>query len=156
MVIDVGVKDLAARDSDLWVNADISRARRALEEAREDAVEAVWNTRYFVRQADWLQDHFTNVALRDVNGLVRLADRATVAAHEWSLTPGRYVGVAPEEWNEAFDFEEELRTIHVSLDLLNDLIPIVLVPDSQGFPRGARSDSLMLPPVRGFGGSIWR
>ena len=92
MVIDVGVKDLAARDSDLWVNADISRARRALEEAREDAVEAVWNTRYFVRQADWLQDHFTKAALRDVNGLVRLADRATVAAHEWSLTPGRYVG----------------------------------------------------------------
>ena len=30
------------------------------------------------------------------------------------------LGVAPEERNEAFDFEEELRTIHVSLDLLNE------------------------------------
>ena len=30
-----------------------------------------------------------------------------------SLTPGRYVGVAPEEEDADFDFEETLRKIHL-------------------------------------------
>ncbi len=47
--------------------------------------------------------------LRDVEGLVKLVDRAELAANDWSLTPGRYVGVAPEEVDEEFDFEETLR-----------------------------------------------
>ena len=103
-VIDIGVKDLAARDSELWDNADINKARKALDEARARAVEALRETRYFVRQADWLQDHFPEGVLRDVAGLVRLVDRGTISEHDWSLTPGRYVGVAPEEPDEDFDF----------------------------------------------------
>ncbi len=39
---------------------------------------------------------------------------------DWSLTPGRYVGVAPEEPDEDFDFEEELRSIHIDLKGLNE------------------------------------
>jgi type I restriction enzyme M protein len=119
-VIDVSVKDLAARDSELWVGADINKARKALDEARAQAVEALRETRYFVRQADWLQDHFPQGVLRDVDGLVRLVDRGTIAEHDWSLTPGRYVGVAPEEQDEDFDFEEALRAIHIDLKGLND------------------------------------
>jgi type I restriction-modification system DNA methylase subunit len=42
-----------------------------------------------------------------------------IAANDWSLTPGRYVGVAPEEEDEDFDFEEALRDIHVELEDLN-------------------------------------
>ena len=119
-VVDIGVKDLAARDSDLWVNADISRAHKALDEARAGAVEVLRETRYFVRQADWLQDHFPDAVLRDVEGLVKLVHRATIATHDWSLTPGRYVGVAPEEQDEEFDFEEALRAIHIDLIGLNE------------------------------------
>lgn len=37
----------------------------------------------------------------------------------WSLTPGRYAGVAPEEVDEDFDFEEALRDIHIELQGLN-------------------------------------
>jgi type I restriction enzyme M protein len=40
--------------------------------------------------------------------------------HDWSLTPGRYVGVAPEEVDEDFDFEEALRSIHIDLKGLNE------------------------------------
>lgn len=119
-VIDIGVKNLAARDSNLWINAEISRARKALDEARAGAVEALRKARYFVRQADWLQDRFPDAVLRDVDGLVKLADRATIASHDWSLTPGRYVGVAPEERDEEFDFEEALRAIHIDLMGLNE------------------------------------
>jgi len=45
-----------------------------------------------------------------VEGLVKLVDHAELADNDWSLTPGRYVGVAPEE-DEDFDFEETLRDI---------------------------------------------
>ncbi len=45
--------------------------------------------------------------------------RAEIIANDWSLTPGRYVGVAPEAVDEEFDFEESLRAIHVELLELN-------------------------------------
>jgi type I restriction enzyme M protein len=118
-VVDIAVKGLDARTSDAWDNADANRARRALEAARADAVGALHLPRYFVRQADWLQERFPDAALRDVEGLVKLIDRATIEAHDWSLTPGRYVGVAPEEEDEDFDFEEALRSIHIDLQGLN-------------------------------------
>ena len=53
-------------------------------------------------------------------GLVKLVERGEVEAHDWSLTPGRYVGVAPEEEDEDFDFEETLRSIHLDLKGLNE------------------------------------
>ena len=46
-------------------------------------------------------------------------DRAEIEANDWSLNPGQYVGVAPEEVDEDFDFEETLREIHVELEDLN-------------------------------------
>ena len=57
--------------------------------------------------------------LRDIEGLVKLVDKTELAANDWSLTPGRYVGVAPEEEDEDFDFVETLREIHVELEELN-------------------------------------
>ena len=51
---------------------------------------------------------------------MRLVDRAEVEAHDRSLTPGRYVGVAPEKEDEDFDFEEALRSIHIDLKALNE------------------------------------
>jgi len=119
-VVDIAVKDLEARDSDDWPGADITRARKALEAARADAVEALRKPRYFVKQADWLQDRFPDAQLRDVEGLVKLVSRDELKAHDWSLTPGRYVGVAPDEVDEDFDFEETLRSIHIDLKGLNE------------------------------------
>jgi type I restriction enzyme M protein len=119
-VIDIAVNDLAARESDEWANTDVSRARKALDEVRAKAVEALRQARYFVKQADWLQERFPDAVLRDVEGLVKLVDRAAIAAHDWSLTPGRFVGVAPQEQDEDFDFEEVLRTIHIDLQGLNE------------------------------------
>ncbi len=119
-VADVAVKELDARDSALWANAEVTRARRTLEAARAGAVEALKAARYFVRQADWLQERFPDAVLRDVEGLVKQVSRTDIAAHDWSLTPGRYVGVAPEEVDEDFDFEEALRSIHIDLQGLNE------------------------------------
>ena len=42
-----------------------------------------------------------------------------IEAADWSLTPGRYVGVAPPEVDEDFDFEQTLKDIHLELADLN-------------------------------------
>jgi type I restriction enzyme M protein len=119
-VIDVSVKELEARESDKWANAEVTRARKALETARAESVEALRRARYFVRQADWLQERFPDARLRDVEGLVKRVDRPVIAAQDWRLTPGRYVGVALEEQDEDFDFEEALRSLHIDLKGLNE------------------------------------
>lgn len=100
-------------------NRDLTRARKAADEARAIAVEQLKKVRYFWKQAHWLTDRFPQGQLRDVEGLVKLVDIKEIAANDWSLTPGRYVGVAPEEEAEGFDFEATLREIHVELEDLN-------------------------------------
>jgi len=50
---------------------------------------------------------------------VKLVDRKEIEAADWSLTPGRYVGVAPPEEDEDFDFEQTIRDIHTELADLN-------------------------------------
>ena len=119
-VVDTAVKELEAQKSEFWNNKEIGKARKSLENAREKAVESLRLTRYFIRQADWLQERFPDAELCDVEGLVKLVDRGEIEAHDWSLTPGRYVGVAPEEEDEDFDFGEALRSIHVDLKGLNE------------------------------------
>ena len=98
---------------------DITRARKAADEARQLAVEHLKQVRYFWKQAHWLTERFPKAKLCDVEGLVKLVDCAELRANDWSLTPGRYVGVAPEEEDEDFDFEQALRDTHVELEELN-------------------------------------
>ncbi len=97
----------------------MTRARRATDVARQQAVERLKQVRYVWRQAHWLTERFPKAKLCDVEGLVKLVDRAEIEANDWSLTPGRYVGVAPEDEDKDFDFEEALRDIHVELEDLN-------------------------------------
>ena len=120
------VYKLASRLSETCENAGdtkarraLSRARKTVDEARQRAVEQLQQVHYFWQQAHWLTERFPKAKLCDVDGLVKLVDRAEIEANDWSLTPGRYVGVAPEEEDEDFDFREALREIHVELETLN-------------------------------------
>ena len=119
-VVDIAVKKVNARESDLWANADTNAARKSLEDTQAGGVKALGRVRYFVRQTDWLQERFPDARLRDVEGLVKLVSTSEIETHDWSLTPGRYVGVAPEEVDEDFDFGEVLRSIHIDLLGLNE------------------------------------
>ncbi|MFZ9739915.1 MAG: N-6 DNA methylase [Prochlorothrix sp.] len=105
--------------SALWNSRAVKAALKALDESRQGAVNQLKQVRYFFRQVQWLMVRFPDGELRDVEGLVKLVDRAELKANDWSLTPGRYVGVAPEAVDEDFDFEEALREIHVELQDLN-------------------------------------
>ncbi len=119
-MVEVCENEFQAKESDLWVNREVTSARKAADVARQDAVEQLKLVRYFYKQAVWLIERFPDGKLRDVDGLVKLVDRTELEANDWSLTPGRYVGVAPEEEDDNFDFEESLREIHIELERLND------------------------------------
>ena len=95
------------------------RLVKQLDEERKAAAEQLKHAVYFHRQVMWLQDRFPKAELEAVPGLVKLVDRKEIEASDWSLTPGRYVGVAPPEEDEDFDFERTLRDIHTELADLN-------------------------------------
>lgn len=98
----------------------LSKLIKDLDEQRKPAVECLKLVRYIFKQAHWLQERFPDAELRDVEGLVKLVDAEEIEANDWSLTPGRYVGVAPEIEDEGFDFEETLRDTHIELKGLNE------------------------------------
>jgi type I restriction enzyme M protein len=113
-------KDLGARDSKLWWNSrELNILRKEADTSRQNAIEQLKSVRGFYRHAHWLLERFPDAKLRDVEGLVKVVDREELQANDWSLTPGRYVGVSPEEEDEDFDFEETLREIHLELNDLN-------------------------------------
>lgn len=119
-IIETCENECDARDSGKWANRDITRALKALDETRGIAVEQLKMVRYYWRQAHWLTERFPDAKLCDVEGLVKLVSIKEIEANDWSLTPGRYVGVASEEEDEDFDFEETLRDIHIELESLNE------------------------------------
>jgi type I restriction enzyme M protein len=122
-LIETAEKELSAKDADNWDIRTISSGKDSLkkqaEATRSEAVEVLKLVRYFFKQASWLLSNFPDAKLVDVEGLVKLVDVKEIEANDWSLTPVRYVGVAPEEKDEDFDFEEALRDIHVELTSLN-------------------------------------
>lgn len=118
-VVDVAEKDAGARDHESWNVRTVGRLEKELEEKRKQTVEQLKRTAYFERQAHWLLSRFPEGKIADVPGLCRIVTRADIEAADWSLTPGRYVGVAPAEVDEDFDFEQTIRDIHVELADLN-------------------------------------
>ena len=112
-------KECDAKSDKNWSTRDVNRARKAADQARERAIVQLRLVDYYWRQAHWLTSRFPDAQLRDVQGLVKVVDRTEIAANDWSLNPGRYVGVAPVEEDKDFDFGQVLREIHVELEELN-------------------------------------
>jgi type I restriction enzyme M protein len=96
-----------------------SKLIKQLDAERKTAVDQLKAASYLHRQIVWLQDRFPQAEMLDVPGLCKVVSRAEIEAADLSLTPGRYVGVAPAEVDEDFDFEQTLRDIHVELADLN-------------------------------------
>jgi type I restriction enzyme M protein len=121
----VNKKDKFSNGNYIWISyfySYLNEGRRAgfvMSSRASSAGGGEAKVRYFWKQARWPAERFPEAKLCDVEGLVKLVDRDEIAANDWSLTPGRYVGVAPEEVEEDFDFEEALREIHVELEDLN-------------------------------------
>ncbi|MCC7212859.1 MAG: hypothetical protein IT451_13595 [Candidatus Brocadia sp.] len=118
-MIDVCLNEHHAKENGAWNAREITSLKKQTEDTRENAVNQLKRARYFHHQAEWLVERFPDEKLRDVEGLVKLVDKDDLKENDWSLTPGRYVGVAPEEEDPDFDFGEAMRTIHSELEDLN-------------------------------------
>ena len=132
-VIDSAEKEHQARSHAAWDGKAIAKLRKALDAQRmgwdekqgeltlrhPGLIDALKQIIYFERQAHWLLSRFPQARFADVPGLCRIVSQVDIAAADWSLTPGRYVGVAPAEIDEDFDFEQTMRDIHVELADLN-------------------------------------
>lgn len=76
-------------------------------------------TEYYYKQAHWLTSRFPEGVYNDVEGLCKVVTQKEIEAKDWSLSPGRYVGVDTST-DEDFDYEERLNEIHIELDGLNE------------------------------------
>jgi type I restriction enzyme M protein len=76
-------------------------------------------TEYFYKQAHWLTSRFPDGVYADVEGLCKVVSQSDIEAKDWSLSPGRYVGVDTNT-DDDIDYEERLNEIHIELDGLNE------------------------------------
>jgi len=129
-LLDVAEKQLRARQSEAFNGRAVRDAKRALlpadakknEEptARDALLDALKQAAYFIHQVHWLHSRFPHALFEDVPGLCKAVTLAEIAANDYSLTPGRYVGVAAAAAEDEEDFAEKLREIHNELAALND------------------------------------
>lgn len=73
------------------------RATRQLKTALEELHKEVKNAESYFGHIHWLQERFPEAKYEDVTGLCKLADLEEVKEQDYSLNPGRYVGVVIEE-----------------------------------------------------------
>jgi type I restriction enzyme M protein len=66
-----------------------------------------------------MSETFPEGRYRDVAGLCKIATREDIKAQEWSLNPGRYVGVAPGQPYDDEEFKVKLEALHEELEGLN-------------------------------------
>lgn len=85
----------------------------------EEELGLLHETEYFYKQAHWLTSRFPEGVYADVEGLCKVVSQAEIKAKDWSLSPGRYVGVDTAT-DDDFDYEERLNEIHIELEGLNE------------------------------------
>lgn len=95
------------------------RNARRLKEALEELHKEVRSAEACYQHIHWLQERFPNAEYEDVTGLCKLATPAEVKEQDYSLNPGRYVGVVIEE--DGKTEEEFLSELSDSSDLLAHL-----------------------------------
>lgn len=66
-----------------------------------------------------MAEHFPDAEYEDVPGLCRVATREEIAEQDYSLNPGRYVGIAARLGDEDFDFQTRLTKLNEELEQLN-------------------------------------
>jgi type I restriction enzyme M protein len=96
--------------------SDLKSLKAELEELHKE----IKATEYFFSHIAWLHERFPEAKYEDVTGLCKLADLNEVKEQEYSLNPGRYVGVVIEEDGKTEEeFIEEMLTLNDELNKLN-------------------------------------
>lgn len=101
--------------------AATDRRTKALKTALEELHQEVKNAEIYYQHIHWLQERFPNAEYEDVTGLCKLASPKEVEEQDYSLNPGRYVGVVIEEDGKSEEeFIAELLAMNGELDQLNE------------------------------------
>lgn len=129
-LLDTAEKTLRARQSKAWDARAAREAKRAVQPqgaikteaagACQISATALKQSQTFIAQGHWLHSRFPDGWYADVPGLCKAVTQEEIAANDWSLTPGRYVGVAAAAEEDEDDFADQLRAIHEELAELND------------------------------------
>lgn len=106
------------------------RATRQLKAALEELHKEVKNAESSFGHIQWLQERFPKAEYEDVTGLCKLASLEEVKEQDYSLNPGRYVGVVIEEDGkteeefiaELIGLNEELLSLNFKAKSLTDVI----------------------------------
>ena len=124
------IEKLRPRLSKAWDAKTVREARKALlatdertneiQTPRDAVLDTLKQAGYFIQQGHWLHSRFPDAVYSDVPGLCKAVTQAEIEANDWSLTPGRYVGVDPDNGSDDEDFVERLRAIQGELAELND------------------------------------
>jgi len=108
----------------------IDRETKKLKNAIELLHKEIKVSENFYKHIHWLQERFPNAEYEDVTGLCKLASPEDVKEQDYSLNPGRYVGVVIEEdgkteeefISELIEKEEILRGLTDNGSKLNKII----------------------------------
>jgi type I restriction enzyme M protein len=111
----------------------LNKRVKELDDARRSASDQLKGAAYFHRQIAWLQERFPTAEMVPVPGLCRVVTRKDIEKADWSLTPGRYVGVAPPEVDDDFDFDQTIKDIHIELADLNAEAAMLAVTIQKNF-----------------------
>ena len=98
-----------------FVLKDVSKRDKKKTEAEWTArIAEVDEAIIVAKEAIWLVEKFGEGEYWDVPGLCKVAEQGEIEAKGWSLTPGAYVGVAPQE-DDGVDFAQRMAEIRAEL-----------------------------------------
>jgi type I restriction enzyme M protein len=117
----------AAVEKNKSLQAELSKITRQLnghckekDEAKKAYKALTDQQHYFESHIQWLQERFPNGKYEDVTGLCKAATLKEIEEQDWSLNPGRYVGVVIEEDGlTEEEFLKEMKERHEALNSLN-------------------------------------
>ena len=100
---------------------EIKRWEKQVEEAENAYKVLLAKKQYFEAQIAWLNERFPAGVYEDVTGLCKAASLAEIEEQDWSMNPGRYVGVVIEEDGlTEEEFLAEMKDRHEKLNALSN------------------------------------
>lgn len=117
------IKRAKPKQPDTKTNAgdkELKRWEKQLEEAEKQWKALVEKQNYFLEHINWLNERFPYGVYEDVTGLCKAATLKEIEEQDYSLNPGRYVGVVIEEDGlTEEEFLAEMKERHAALNALN-------------------------------------
>lgn len=100
---------------------EIKRIEKTLADEERKLKELIDKQNYYLNHINWLSERFPNGKYEDVIGLCKAASLKDIEEQDWSLNPGRYVGVVIEEDGlTQEEFLSEMKERHNTLMELNN------------------------------------